>query len=182
MSQKTLIESITSLIGKGLEEGLKEEFTSTDILDLKDTEPLKDYKNSSLQTYCANASLSHPDAGDLGIGIPVSRGLQTPYFWRVRKEGRSLVYKLISKDEGDLVEKAMAKHEENAKSQGAGYTSSADRELLTVEQEQVVRAAALVLGKDTKVFVKMAIDNLLEANGLKPLPERIDEEKQPEAT
>ena len=78
MNQKTLAESIKSLIKNGI---LNEEFTSTDILKLRKTELLKRFEQSSLQTYAANASISHPDAGDLGIGIPVSRGLQTPYFW-----------------------------------------------------------------------------------------------------
>ena len=166
MNNKTLIESIKSLINNGLDE----EFTSTDILKLRKTELLKRFEQSSLQTYAANASISHPDAGDLGIGIPVSRGLQTPYFWRIRKEGRSLVFKLISEAERPLVNSLMTQHDQNAKSQGAGDMSLADRELLTVEQEQVVRAAALVLRMDTKDFVKKAIDNLLEASGLPPLP------------
>ncbi|MDA8604467.1 hypothetical protein N9M21_08620, partial [Alphaproteobacteria bacterium] len=87
-----------------------------------------------------------------------------------RKEGRSLVFKLISEAERPLVNSLMTQHDQNAKSQVAGDMSLADRELLTLEQEQVVRAAALVLRMDTKDFVKKAIDNLLEASGLPPLP------------
>lgn len=112
MNQKTLAESIKSLIKNGI---LNEEFMSSDLLSLKKTDLLKQFKQSSLQTHAANASLSHPDAGDLGIGVPVKRGEQTPHFWRVRKEGRSLVFALISEAERPLVASLVSQNHENTK-------------------------------------------------------------------
>ena len=168
MSQETLIQCIKELI---YNEKLSEEFTSNDLLDLKKTDDLlQRFKQSSLQTYPANSSLSHKTAGDLGMGIPVRRGVQKPFFWRMRKEGKSLFFKLISEDERPEADRILSQHNQPKDAAVLGEQAARPGELLTAEQAEVVRAAALVLKMKPRDFVKKAIDNLLDGYGLPPLP------------
>ena len=167
MSQKTLIESIKELI---INKKLSQHFTSNDLLSLKNTGLLKRFEESSLQTFPANSSLSHKTAGDLGIGIPVSRGLQKPFFWRMKKVGKSLVFALISEAEKPLADSIVSEHRKFKDAAVSKELASRSSDLLTAEQAEVVRAAALVLKMEPRAFVKKAIDNLLDGYGLPPLP------------